>query len=43
MGIKWINDFVPEKYGFVLSVIGSLGAENIPFSRSYNLGVYQKF
>jgi hypothetical protein len=42
-GIKFLYEFVPEKYGVTLSTIGALGAENIPFSRSYNFGIYKKF
>lgn len=42
-GIKILYEFIPEKYGFTLSTIGALGAENIPFSRSYNFGIYTKF
>lgn len=43
VGIKAIVDIKPDKYGFIISSIGSLAAENIPFSRSYNVGVFLKY
>ena len=42
-GIKFLYDFLPEKYGISLSTIGALGSDNTPFSRSYNVGIYHKF
>lgn len=42
-GIKLLYEFVPEKYGVTLSTIGALGANYIPFSRSYNFGLFKKF
>jgi hypothetical protein len=42
-GVKFLYEFVPERYGITLSSIGALGANNIPFSRSYNVGIYHKF
>lgn len=43
VGLKAIVDINPDKFGFILSSIGSLAAENIPFSRSYNVGVFVKY
>lgn len=42
-GIKILYEFVPERYGLTLSTIGALGSNNVPFSRSYNFGLYKKF
>lgn len=42
-GIKFLFDFVPDRYGVALSTIGSIEADNTPFSRSYNFGLYRKF
>ncbi|MFB0908996.1 MAG: hypothetical protein ACI9V1_000077 [Spirosomataceae bacterium] len=42
-GLKFLYEFVPEKYGVTISTIGALGSNNTPFSRSYNLGIFRKF
>jgi hypothetical protein len=42
-GLKFLYEFIPEKYGITLSTIGALGSDNTPFSRSYNIGIFNKF
>jgi hypothetical protein len=42
-GLKFLYEFIPEKYGVTLSTIGALSSDNIPFSRSYNIGMFKKF
>lgn len=42
-GVKAAYDIVPEKFGLTASVIGALAGENVPFSRSYNAGVFIKW
>lgn len=42
-GIKAAYDLKPERLGLSASVIGAVGGENVPFSRSYNVGVYLKW
>jgi len=42
-GLKGAYDIVPEKFGLTASVIGALAGENVPFSRSYNAGIFVKW
>ncbi|MEZ0609016.1 hypothetical protein ACAW74_10900 [Fibrella sp. WM1] len=42
-GLKGLYDLVPDKLGLSASVIGALGGENVPFSRSYNAGIFIKW
>lgn len=42
-GIKAAYDIVPDKIGLTASVIGALAGENVPFSRSYNAGIFIKW
>jgi len=42
-GVKAAYDFIPEKLGLTASVIGALAGENVPFSRSYNVGLFIKW
>ena len=42
-GVKAAYDIVPDKFGLTASVIGALGGENVPFSRSYNAGIFIKW
>lgn len=42
-GLKASYDLVPNKVGLSGSVIGALAGENVPFSRSYNIGIYYKW
>ena len=42
-GLKALFDIVPDKFGLSASVIGALAGENVPFSRSYNAGVFIKW
>jgi hypothetical protein len=42
-GIKVNSEFVPEKFGANLAIIGALDANNAPASPSINVGVYVKF
>ncbi len=43
LGIKAAYDLVPDRVGLSASVIGALAGENVPFSRSYNAGIYFKW
>ncbi len=42
-GLKGSYDIVPDKFGLTASVIGALAGENVPFSRSYNAGIFVKW
>jgi hypothetical protein len=42
-GLKAAYDLKPERLGLSASVIGAIGGENVPFSRSYNVGIYLKW
>lgn len=42
-GLKAAYDIVPDKVGLSASVIGALAGENVPFSRSYNAGIFIKW
>lgn len=42
-GVKAAYDIVPDRLGLTASVIGALAGENVPFSRSYNAGVFIKW
>lgn len=42
-GIKAAYDVVPDKFGLTGSVIGALAGQNVPFSRSYNAGIFIKW
>jgi hypothetical protein len=42
-GIKLNTEFVPEKVGANLAIIGAVDANNAPASPSINVGVYVKF
>ena len=42
-GLKAAYDVVPDKLGFTASVIGAVAGENVPFSRSYNAGIFVKW
>lgn len=42
-GLKGSYDIVPDKLGLTASVIGALAGENVPFSRSYNAGIFIKW
>ncbi len=42
-GLKAAYDIVPDKFGLTASVIGALAGENVPFSRSYNAGIFIKW
>ncbi len=42
-GLKAAYDIVPDKIGLTASVIGALAGENVPFSRSYNAGIFIKW
>jgi hypothetical protein len=42
-GLKAAFDLKPERLGLSASVIGALAGENVPFSRSYNVGIYLKW
>ncbi len=42
-GLKAAYDIVPDKFGLTASVIGALAGENVPFSRSYNAGIFVKW
>lgn len=43
LGINAALDLVPDRVGLSGSVIGALTGENVPFSRSYNAGIYFKW
>jgi hypothetical protein len=43
LGVKAAYDLKPERLGISASVIGALAGENVPFSRSYNVGIYIKW
>ena len=42
-GLKAAYDIVPDRLGLTASVIGALAGENVPFSRSYNAGIFIKW
>lgn len=42
-GIKAAYDIVPDRFGLTGSVIGALSGQNVPFSRSYNAGIFVKW
>ena len=42
-GLKAAYDIVPDKFGLTGSVIGALAGQNVPFSRSYNAGIFIKW
>jgi hypothetical protein len=42
-GIKAAYDILPDKLGLTASAIGALSGENVPFSRSYNAGIFIKW
>ncbi|GAA4406438.1 hypothetical protein GCM10023187_25880 [Nibrella viscosa] len=42
-GIKAAYDIIPDRVGLTASVIGALAGENVPFSRSYNAGIFIKW
>ncbi|RIV24004.1 hypothetical protein DYU11_13655 [Fibrisoma montanum] len=42
-GLKAAYDLVPDRLGLTASVIGALAGENVPFSRSYNAGIFIKW
>lgn len=42
-GVKAAYDIVPDKLGLTASVIGALAGQNVPFSRSYNAGIFIKW
>lgn len=42
-GVKAALDLVPDRLGLTASVIGALAGENVPFSRSYNAGLFIKW
>ncbi|RYF73267.1 MAG: hypothetical protein EOO39_10705 [Cytophagaceae bacterium] len=42
-GVKAAYDIVPDKFGLTASVIGALGGEYVPVSRSYNGGIFIKW
>ncbi|MBC7572602.1 MAG: hypothetical protein H7319_23150 [Spirosoma sp.] len=42
-GVKASYDLVPDKVGLSGSVIGALAGQNVPFSRSYNGGIFYKW
>lgn len=43
VGLKASYDLVPDKFGINASLIGAVAGENVPFSRSYNAGIYYKW
>jgi hypothetical protein len=43
LGVKAAYDLKPDRLGLSASVIGALASENVPFSRSYNAGIYIKW
>jgi len=42
-GLKASYDLLPDKMGISGSLIGALAGENVPFSRSYNAGIFYKW
>ena len=42
-GLKAAFDVVPDKFGLTASVIGAVAGQNVPFSRSYNAGIFIKW
>lgn len=42
-GVKAAYDIVPDTFGLTGSVIGALAGQNVPFSRSYNAGIFIKW
>ncbi len=42
-GLKASFEFVPNRLGINASLIGALAGENVPFSRSYNAGIFFKW
>jgi hypothetical protein len=42
-GLKAAYDIVPDRLGVTASTIGALAGENVPFSRSYNAGIFIKW
>ncbi len=42
-GVKAAFDIVPGRLGINASLIGALAGENVPFSRSYNAGIFLKW
>lgn len=42
-GIKAAYDIVPDKFGLSASVIGALAGQNVPFTPSFNAGVFLKW
>jgi hypothetical protein len=43
LGLKAAYDLIPDRVGLSASIIGVLSGENVPFSRSYNAGIYFKW